>query len=197
MQVNKEESVTVISPSRNVDLRKGRGFSLSEIKASGKSFQELKNLNVPIDFLRKSTHNVNIETLKNIKITKSTSKKRKPFEPKEKRRTEFKPKKEKPAIKEKKIKSPKKAKAIVKPALIKQKPERVKVETKTISKDKRLLTELTGLGPTTEKKFVELGVNSVEELLLEDPSELAQLIKGCSEERIKNWIEEGKELVKK
>jgi predicted flap endonuclease-1-like 5' DNA nuclease len=197
MQVNKEESATIISPSRNVDLRKGRGFSLSEIKASGKSLQELKNLNVPIDFLRKSTHEVNIETLKNIKITKSKSKKQKPFEPKEKRRAEFKPKKEKPAIKEEKIITPKRAKAVEKPAPIQQEPEKVKVEAKAIPRDRVPLTELSGLGPAAEKKFVELGVNCVEELILEDPSELRQLIKGISEERIKNWIEEGKQLVKK
>ncbi len=197
MQVNKEVSATVISPSRNVNLRKGRGFSLSEIKKSGKSVQELKDMNVPIDYSRKSTHEVNIEALKNIKITKTTSKKRKPFQPKEKRRAEFKPKKEKPAIKEEKVKVPKKAKVVEKPAPIKQKPEKVKVEAKATSMDRLPLTELSGLGPATEQKFIELGVNSVEELLLEDPSELGQLIKGCSEERIRNWIEEGKELVKK
>jgi predicted flap endonuclease-1-like 5' DNA nuclease len=197
MQVNKEVSATVISPSRNVNLRKGRGFSLSEIKESGKSVQELKNLNVPIDFSRKSSYKVNIEALKNIKITKTTSKKRKPFQPKEKRRAEFKPKKEKPAIKEEKVKVPKKAKAVVKPTLIQPEPKKVKVEAKAIPKDRLPLTKLSGLGPTTEKKFVELGVSSVEDLLLEDPSELGQLIKGCSEERIKSWIEEGKELVKK
>ena len=197
MQVNKEVSATVISPSKKVNLRNGRGFSLLEIKESGKSIQELKNLNVSIDFLRKSSHKENIEALKNIKITKSASKKRKAFQPKEKRRTEFKPKKEKPAIKEEKDKVPKKAKAVEKPVPIQQEPQRAKVESKAISKDRLPLTELPGLGPTTEKKFVELGVNSVEELLLEDPSELAKLIKGCSEERIKTWIEEGKELVKK
>ena len=100
-------------------------------------------------------------------------------------------------IREEKVKVPKKAKAVEKPVPIQQEPKRAKVESKAISKDRLPLTELPGLGPTTEKKFVELGVNSVEELLLEDPSELAKLIKGCSEERIKTWIEEGKELVKK
>ncbi|MFW9930474.1 MAG: helix-hairpin-helix domain-containing protein, partial [Candidatus Thorarchaeota archaeon] len=81
-----------------------------------------------------------------------------------------------------------------KPAPIKKKLKKEKAVT---PKGKLPLTELSGLGPTTEQKFVELGVNSVEELLLEDPSELSQLIKGCSEERIKKWIEEGKELINK
>jgi len=44
---------------------------------------------------------------------------------------------------------------------------------------------------------VELGVESVEELIAEDPNELSQLIKGCSEDRIKKWIEEAKELIQK
>ncbi|MHA1274284.1 MAG: helix-hairpin-helix domain-containing protein, partial [Promethearchaeota archaeon] len=59
------------------------------------------------------------------------------------------------------------------------------------------LIKLTGLGQATANKFAELGVNSIEDLLKENPSELAVLIKGCSEERIKRWIEEGKELLNK
>ena len=199
MQVNKEVEATVISPSRNVNLRKGQGYSLLEIKQAGKSVQELKILNIPIDFLRKSAHDVNIEALKNLKVEKSTVKKRKPFKQKEKRRAEFKPKKEKIIIKEEKVSAPKKTKAVVKPAPIKQEPTIAKeeVEVKPTLKDGIPLTKLSGLGPATEKKFEELGVSTVEDLLLEDPSELGKLVKGCTEERIKNWIEEGKELVKK
>ncbi|MFX1353945.1 MAG: helix-hairpin-helix domain-containing protein, partial [Promethearchaeota archaeon] len=57
------------------------------------------------------------------------------------------------------------------------------------------LTALSGLGPSTEKKFIELGVNSVEDLIKENPEELSVLIKGVSEERIQKWIEEGKSLI--
>jgi len=196
MQENKDVSATVISPSRNVHVRKGRGFSLKEINQSGKSVQDLRKMNIQIDFLRKSAHKENIDVLVNLKLPKSTSIKREPFSPKEKRRTEFKPKVEKPLIKREKVSVPEKVKPVVKPAPIKQESEKVKAKS-SISKGKLALTELSGLGPATETKLHELGVNSVEELLLEDPSELGQLIKGCSEDRIKKWIEEGKELVKK
>jgi predicted RecB family nuclease len=56
------------------------------------------------------------------------------------------------------------------------------------------LTSLSWLGPATAKKFEELGVSCVEELVKEDPAELAKLIKGVSEERVINWIIECKEL---
>ena len=197
MQKSTEVKATVISPSRNMNFRKGKGFSLSEIKQSGKSVQELKSMKIPIDFLRKSVHKENIEILKNLKVSQAKSKKREPFIPKERRKTEFKPKEKKQAIKKVKTSVPEKAVPVVKPAPIKEEPKKVKVESKVTPKGKIPLTELSGLGATTEQKFVELGVNSVEELLLEDPSELGQLIKGCSEERIKKWIEEGKELINK
>jgi predicted flap endonuclease-1-like 5' DNA nuclease len=59
------------------------------------------------------------------------------------------------------------------------------------------LTELDGLGPKTEEKFNELGINSVNDLIKEDPAELATLIYGASESSIKDWINEGKKLLKK
>jgi predicted flap endonuclease-1-like 5' DNA nuclease len=196
MQKNKEMSAIVISPSRNVHFRKGRGFSLEEIHQAGRKVNELRNQNIPIDFLRKSAHKENIDVLVNLKLPKSTSKKREPFKPKEKRRTEFKPKAERTKVRKEKVLAPEKVRPVVKPAPIKETPKVAKAES-TTAKGRMALTELSGLGPTTEKKFNELGVNSIEELLLEEPSELGQLIKGCTEDRIKKWIEEGKELVKK
>ena len=71
------------------------------------------------------------------------------------------------------------------------KADRVEVEEKGIP-----LAELSGLGGATAKKFVELGVTTVEELCKEDPDELASLIKGVSTDRLKKWIKEGKELIK-
>ena len=196
MQENKNVMAIVDSPSRNVHTRKGRGFSLKEISQSGKNVQDLKKMNVPIDLLRKSAHIENIEVLSELKLPKSTSRKRDPFTPKEKRKTEFKPKTEKPKVKKEVVSAPEKVKPIVKPAPIKKDSKMAEVKVAT-PKGKMLLTNLSGLGPATEKKLNELGVSCVEELLLEDPNELGQLIKGCSEDRIKKWIEEGKELVKK
>lgn len=196
MQENKEVNAIINSPSRNVHTRKGRGFSLEEINQAGKNVHQLKKMNVPIDRLRKSVHQENLDILANLKLPKTTSKKREPFVPKEKRRTEFKPKIEKPKVKKEKVSAPEKVKPIIKPAPIKTESKKGKAKA-TTPKGRLALTELSGLGPATEKKFNELGVSSVEELLLEDPSELGQLIKGCSEDRIKKWMDEGKDLVKK
>jgi DNA polymerase/3'-5' exonuclease PolX len=79
-----------------------------------------------------------------------------------------------------------------------------KKEPKKISKGKKTsmkseaevipLTELHGLGPKTEERFTKIGIKSVNDLIKEDPSELAPLIKGSSESSIKDWIEEGKRL---
>jgi ribosomal protein L13E len=78
--------------------------------------------------------------------------------------------------------------------------EKVEPKVKEISKEEvkgTSLTELSGLGDATEKKFMEVGVNYIEELIKEDPHELGMIISGVSEERIKKWIDEGKDLLKK
>jgi nucleotidyltransferase/DNA polymerase involved in DNA repair len=51
------------------------------------------------------------------------------------------------------------------------------------------------LGPKTQEKLNALGVHSVNDLVKEDPSELATLVTGASEDSIKDWIEEGKKLL--
>jgi len=57
------------------------------------------------------------------------------------------------------------------------------------------LTLLNKLGPSTEKKMIEIGIPDVQTLIKEDPKEVASLVSGCSEERVIKWIEEGKRLV--
>lgn len=201
MENNKNIVAVAISPAKDAHSRKGKGFSLTEIKEAGKSVELLKELNINIDFFRKSKHNANIEELKKLKPVSKKTKKKKPYEFKEKKRTPFKPKveksKKKPVPKKKvtqKSKVGKKAPP--------QKKEKVKKEPKQVKKDLSTpettkLTVLPGLGPTTAKKFEELGVNCAEDLVKEDPAELATLIKGVSEERITNWITECKELLNK
>jgi nucleotidyltransferase/DNA polymerase involved in DNA repair len=78
----------------------------------------------------------------------------------------------------------------------KEKVKPIKVEKAPIKPEGIPLTELSGLGAATAKKFIELGVNNIEELVKEDIDELILLIKGVSLERLKKWIEEGKELLK-
>ena len=180
----------VISPAKDAHKRKAKGFSLGEIKEAGKTIELLRKLNVDIDYFRKSKHESNVEELRKLKDTKKKAKKKKPFVAKEKKRTPFKPKASKPE--KKPVKAVKKAPAT--------KKERVKKEPKAIKKElpkaeTTALTSLSGLGPATAKKFEELGVSCAEELVKEDPAELAKLIKGVSEVRIKNWISECKELL--
>ncbi len=201
MESNKKIVAMVISPAKDAHKRKAKGFSLGEIKEAGKTVELLRKLSVDIDYFRKSKHESNVEVLRKLKDTDKKAKKKKPFVAKEKKRTPFKPKVSKPekktvkkVVAEKPAKPTKAAKKAPAP-----KKEKVKKEPKAIKKelpkaDTTALTSLSGLGPATAKKFEELGVNCAEELVKEDPAELAKLIKGVSEERIKNWIKECKEL---
>ena len=191
----------VISPAKDAHLRKGKGFSLSEIAEAGKTVELIRDLNVDIDFFRKSKHETNIKELKKLKPVSKKAKKKKPYEFKEKARTAFKPKvdkvKKKP-VKVKKVKQePKAIKKVPTPKKEKVKKERKSAKKELPTTETTKLTSLSGLGPATAKKFEELGVSCVEELVNEDPTELATLIKGVSEERILNWISECKELLNK
>ena len=186
----------VTSPAKDAHKRKAKGFSLGEIKEAGKTVELLRKLNVDIDYFRKSKHESNVEELRKLKDTDKKAKKKKPFVAKEKKRTPFKPKASKPEKKpDKKVvteKPAKPTKAAKKAPAPKKEPKAIKKELPKL--ETTALTSLSGLGPATAKKFEELGVNCAEELVKEDPAELAKLIKGVSEERIKNWIKECKEL---
>lgn len=194
METKQKILADVKSPSKDAHIRKGSGFSLSEIKQAGKNLEILKELNIKIDYFRKSTHLENVEKLKSIEGPKKKGKKKDAFVKKEKKRTEFKPKTEK-----KIVKKPVKLKAIpARPAPKPKKKEKIKpTKLEKLPKPAGIpLTELSGLGAATAKKFIELGVNNVEELVKENPDELASLIKGVSSDRLTKWIEEGKDLIK-
>ena len=199
MENNKKIVAMVVSPAKDAHLRKAKGFSLGEIKEAGKSVELLRRLNIAVDYFRKSKHETNIEELKKVKDIGKKVKQKKPYEAKEKKRTPFKPKTPKSKKKEvEKVVAKKPTKAAKKAPV---KKERVKKEPKPSKKEiskaeTTALTSLSGLGPATAKKFEELGVSCAEELINEDPAELANLIKGVSEERVSNWIEECKELLK-
>ena len=201
MEDSKNIVAMAISPAKDAHHRNGKGFSLSEIKEAGKTVGLLRELNFSIDFFRKSKHEANVEELKKLKPASKKSKKKKPYEFKEKKRTPFKPKVKKPKKKPVKAKtSTQKPKTVKKAPLpkkekVKKEPRPAKIELSETKTTK--LTSLSGLGPATAKKFEELGVSCVEELVNEDSTELAALIKGVSEERIANWINECKELLNK
>lgn len=200
----------VKSPAKDAHLREGSGFSLSEIKSAGYDLQTVKTLNIKIDYYRKSIHEKNVALLKSLKLSDKKVKKREPFVAKEKKRTEYKPKSQKAKKKvepkrEEEIIESKKKEEIVEPKKKEKiaKPKKEKVPKKSVKTEEPIpqegipLTELPGLGPATAKKFNEIGVSSVENLVKESPEELALLIKGCSEDRLKKWIDEGKELLSK
>ncbi len=198
MESNKKIVAMVTSPAKDAHKRKAKGFSLGEIKEAGKTVELLRKLKVDIDYFRKSKHESNVEELRKLKETGKKAKKKKPFVAKEKKRTPFKPKAEKKPVKKVVAEKPAKPTKTAKKATAPKK-ERVKKEPKAIKKelpkaDTTALTSLSGLGLATAKKFEDLGVSCAEELVKEDPAELAKLIKGVSEERIKNWIIECKEL---
>ena len=194
MENNRQIISIVKSPSKSRKERKGSGFSLPEIKKAGKSIEEIKILKIKIDYFRKSIHDENIEKLKNLKKLPKKEKPRTPFVQKEKKRTEFKPK-----ITKIKKTTPKRVikKEKVIPKEKPTKPEIEIIERATEPIEGIPLTELTGLGPTTAKKFNELGVNTIEDLVQEDPIELATLVKGVSEDRINKWIEEANAILNK
>ena len=199
MESKKKIVAMVISPARDAHMRKAKGFSLGEIQEAGKTVELLRKLNVDIDYFRKSKYESNIEELRKLKDIDKKGIKKKPFVAKEKKKTAFKPEVSKPkkkAIKKVVVETPAKT-AKKAPA---PKKEKIKKESKTIKKElpkaeTTALTSLSGLGPATAKKFEELGVTCAEELVNENPAELASLIKGVSEERIKLWINECKELL--
>ena len=84
-ETNEKLIATIKSPSRDVHIRSGKGFSLAEIKAAGKDVMFLKQLNIKIDYFRKTMHTENVELLKSLKPPKKKGKQRKPFTPKEKK----------------------------------------------------------------------------------------------------------------
>ena len=61
-----EEKVeaTIYTPTKKTHPRKGKGFSLGEVKGAGLSIHEAKRLGVPIDKRRRTLHPQNVERLK-------------------------------------------------------------------------------------------------------------------------------------
>ncbi|MFX1337827.1 MAG: helix-hairpin-helix domain-containing protein [Promethearchaeota archaeon] len=174
------------------------------------NIEQLKKIKVPVRKEKKRPPFIRKE--KKVRVrTKKVKKKTKPVE-------KVKVPAQKPVkvakIPKQKVKQPSKAKRIPK-IKIKEKPiekeelvpiieekldEKEKPKKKEIVKEEKIgtpLTELSGLGKATVKKFNEVGVNTVEDLIKEIPEELSMIISGVSEERIKKWINEGKDLLKK
>lgn len=70
----------VHSPEQRAHVRKGRGFSLNELKEAGLTLHDAKMFKIPVDKRRRGSHLENVETLK--KNYKKTTPKPKPEKPK-------------------------------------------------------------------------------------------------------------------
>ncbi|MEA2089694.1 MAG: ribosomal protein L13e [Thermoproteota archaeon] len=62
--MKKKVSVVVYSSTRKPKLRRGRGFSVEEIRNAGLTLHEAKRLGISIDKRRKTSHAQNVQTLK-------------------------------------------------------------------------------------------------------------------------------------
>ncbi|MBD3215289.1 MAG: hypothetical protein GF311_21960 [Candidatus Lokiarchaeota archaeon] len=196
--MEKEVISVVQSPARDHHLRTGDGFSLGEIEKSEKTIEQLKDLGIRIDYRRQSAHEINIETLNQLELPEKKKEQRAPFVKKEKKRTPFIPLEERKKdekleeVEEKIEKKPEKKKVEKKPKEVKKPKEK----PKKAPKEKTIpLTKLHRLGPKTEEKFKEIGINSVNDLVKENPDEIGTLVDGCSEDSVRSWIEEGKKLL--
>jgi len=153
-----------------IKVRLGRGFSLGELKEANINLHDAKRIGLRVDLRRRSTHKENVESLR--ALLKELQK----------------------AEKKKGVKEDKKT------AAKKEKESRVEETQKEISSEAILggrtpLTTLKGLGPKTEAKLREVGVESVEELAEED-AELLSEATGIGVQKLSSWISEAKQLVK-
>ncbi|RZN47128.1 hypothetical protein EF808_04850 [archaeon] len=148
-------------------IRRGRGFSRGELEATGLSVKETLWMGLPVDTLRQSVREENIESLRMImeQIENVT-------EPVEETPRPAKETKSKATKKE----TPKKEKA--KPA---PKKEGVPLE------------EIAGVGPKTAERLREAGYSSAEDIAGADVDALSE-IKGISKKSAAELIENAKGL---
>ncbi len=144
-----------------IGLKAGRGFSLSEIQGAGLTIHQARTLGVYLDVRRRTTHEFNIQTLKQLMEERQKQLeeevKRKELEKEE---TEEKEERKKTGKKEKKKETKE------------EKKEREKKEKK---KAKEIdITELKGVGEKKAEKLKAAGISTVEDLLKANTEELAE-----------------------
>lgn len=59
-----EIDAVVCCPEKRTRVRKGRGFSLKELKEAGLTLHDALRYKIPVDRRRESSHPENVETLK-------------------------------------------------------------------------------------------------------------------------------------
>jgi outer membrane biosynthesis protein TonB len=186
-----EELVPLIKYSKKqFSMRKGRGFSLEEIKKAGLNLDIIKREKIRFDPRRTSSYEQNIEILKSISIKP----KKKPVI-KEKQPV----KKEKIIKKKKKVEKKEPVKEIKpkKEKKIEAKPKKVKAKVKSeIEIDKNAIKELTtisGLTETDAKKLIAIGVLNKKDLLeMAEDLDILSEETGISLTKMKKWISKNK-----
>jgi len=157
----------IVRVPKSLKTRVGRGFSLGELKEANITLHDAKRIGLRVDLRRRSAHKENVESLKSFLKEFQKAEKKKV---KEEREATAKEKEEsKEAIKE--------------------------APSEAISVERTPLTVLKGLGPKTEAKLKEVGVESVEELAEEDAEVLSEAT-GISVQKLSSWISEAKLLLK-
>jgi ERCC4-type nuclease len=144
--------------------RRGRGFSRGELEAAGITVKESLWMGLPVDTMRKSVREDNIESLRT--IMEQIENAPEPVEEAPRPKKEAKPKAEKPK-KEKATPAPK--------------------------KEGTPLEEIAGVGPKTAERLREAGYSSAEDIAKADVDALAE-IKGISKKSATELIDNAKGL---
>ncbi len=139
---------------KQVDLRPGKGFSLSEIQKSGLTVLQARKLGLYVDPRRKTLHEFNVKALE--VFIKERQKQLEEAEVEEPVKEEKKPKKEKKKVEEK----PKEKK------LKKVTPEKEEKVTRDV-------TEIKGIGKKKAEELKAAGISTVRDLIEADTEELA------------------------
>lgn len=145
---------------KSIGLKSGRGFSLSEIQEAGLTIHQARTLGVYLDSRRRTTHEFNIQTLKQL-----MEERQKQLEEETKRREIEREETEGKEEKKKEKKEKKKTKE--------KKEEKEKKEKKRKAKEIDI-AEVKGVGEKKAEKLKAAGISTVEDLLKANSEELAE-----------------------
>ena len=213
---SRKQKPIVKKPKKYLKPRKGRGFSLKEIKAAAIPLDDAKKLPITIDPRRKSLHNENVQILSAL-YRKTIS-----LRSEEKIKLELSEKEAFKELKQLKGIKGKEAKLLIEAgiksltSLIEEEPNsladdtNIKVEKieKWIEQAKNLLKrksfidtmnellQVKGMNKTYARKLVNFGVLSLEDLSQEDATILSKDLK-ISEKIVSVWIEDAMRLTGK
>ena len=207
---------TVKKPKKYLTLRKGRGFSLKEIKSAAIPLDDAKKLDLPIDIRRKSIHDKNVSILSALYRKIVTSRAEENVELDLTKKEAYKELKQLKNIKGNEAKLLIEAGVKSLATLIEEeaysladdtKIEAERIEkwieyAKILIKRKSILTsvnelmQIKGINQAYAHKLVDFGILSIEDLSKEKAEILAKDLK-ISEKPLESWIDSARELTGK